>query len=497
VAIVQKKKGAQRLKASSQVVGIGAADKVTRAEFAKHFVEAAIAGDDDPKASEYRRLGGTKRDLSPIQYQHAQQLSFYLWQRNPLFARMIEIVVNFCTGDEVKVNLRIKKRIENAPDVDQKREDAQKIWDDFADDPVNRVHADLPVFTQDLLINGELLIPATVNRQKDADGNYKGDSLVRIGYFDPGNVVEVKADPNNIRIIQSVEMRAPNAPGQNIPFTVINVDTDSKNVETYGKMVGQVFYWQINKVANQTRGHGMLITLMDWVDSFDQFLFDALEGVRLRNAFFYTATMKGKTQEQLEELAKKVKAPASGTVRLANENTTWDVVTPDLKAMDVDQVLRTFQVFIVGTKGFPSTWFGSGEDANRASSTAMSIPTMRMLKATQKIVKRIIKDMARFVIDQAVIGKTLKLAKDEYVDCEVSMFDFERQDASVISNAFVQMVTALVAAKEAGWVSDETAKKMIDGTIEKYGVTVEEGETVEQIRDEQDLEVGLSVYGQK
>jgi hypothetical protein len=67
------------------------------------------------------------------------------------------------------------------------------------------------------------------------------------------------------------------------------------------------------------------------------------------------------------------------------------------------------------------------------------------------------------------------------VDVEVSLFDFERKDTALIAAGLQQTVTALIAASDKNWVSDDTAKKVVDMQLERMGIEVSPDETVDEI----------------
>src|SRR3990172_6622872 len=186
---------------------------------------------------------------------------------------------------------------------------------------------------------------------------------------------------------------------------VIQPDIENKNADTYLKLSGEVLYFRLNKVMNQSRGHSELLQVLDWIDGLDQFLFNNLEGVTLRNAFFYWLKMTGKTQTEIDKMT--VAPPSPGTVRITNEKAEWEVITTDLKAADHAETTRMFKNFILAGKGYPEHWFADGGQTNLATAGEMGIPTMRMLKAKQNTVKNIIKFIAQFVVDQALIYKSL------------------------------------------------------------------------------------------
>jgi hypothetical protein len=470
-------------------------DRVSRGAVRSHFMAGATAFDNDPRADEYRRLTGAKRDLPPLAFDRAMLLSFEMWKRNPIAKKLIEIFVDFCLGDEFAVKVKIKKRTNAGQDIDTKRLDAQKLWEDFEADPVNNLREDMPQFIQDLFLNGELVLPVKVNLVENADGTYTGDGSVRIGYIDPLNVKEVVPAAGNVRLIEIVKVQGLSST-QLTPLKVVNIDLDP-NSRTYQKRVGEVFYFRINRVVNQTRGHGIIVDLLDWLDAFDQFLFDSLEGVRLRNSFFYDLELKGLNEEQLKAKAQEITPPRNGSIRIHNENARYQVHSPDLKTQDIEKGMLTFMTFIVGSKGFPLMWFGHGGDTNKATASEMAKPTLRMLQRMQTNVRKIVKTLAYFVTDQAVLAGQLKLAEDEYIDCEVSMVDLTQQDESEVTVAFRELVTGLTYAVDKGWVSEETAKKLVDGwMLRKFGVEVDPNETIDGNLDELAKGDAEAIYSQ-
>lgn len=467
-------------------------DALTGGAMRAEFRAAATAEDDDPRASEYRKLSTSLRDLPPLKYDRAMQLSFEMWKRNPIAKKLVEIFVDFCLGDEYQVKLKVKRRKAGVADEDTGRTDAQKLWEDFEADPINNLREDLTQFAQDLFINGELIIPAKVNFVQAVDGTYTGDGSVRIGYIDPLNVKEVELAEGNARIVETIKVSSPNNT-ELIPLRVINIDVDPTS-PTYNKRVGEVFYFRINKVVNQKRGHGIIVDLLDWIDAFDQFLFDSLEGVRFRNSFFYDLELKGLTEQELKQKAQEIRPPRNGSIRIHNENAKYQVLAPDLKTQDIERGMLTFLTFIVGSKGFPVMWFGHGADTNKATAGEMAKPTLRMLQRMQAHIRRVLKSLAYFVADQAVLAGQLKLGDDEYVECEVSLVDLNQQNTTDLAVGFRELITALTYAVENGWVSDETAKKLTDGWMRKFGVEVDPNETIEGNRQERDKGTAVDIY---
>ena len=450
---------------------LSALDIVTGNRISTYFrAGVGLQGTDAADDGKYRRLtNSASRDLAPMQYSKVVESAYYLYLRNPMASRMIEIMRDFCIGNELKVTVKIMKEYRNGEAVDTERGEGQQIWDRFACDPYNRFDTEFDQFVLDLLLSGELLMPVTVNEV---------NGFVRYGYCDSKLITGLKLEKSG-RDVDTVEVAIDDSIAKKT-YKCIRYDVEG-NSETEGKLVGDAFYFRINHVGSQNRGHSELIQSLDWIDGLDQFLFNSLEGSALRNAFFYDMLVQGASEDDLRKL--DTTPPKSGTVKAHNEKVTWEAVSPDLKANDTSETARLFKNFILAGKGYPEHWFSDGGNTNLATAENMNIPTMRMLKKKQDVIMNIIKQMADFVLQCAVDAQqdNIKLAEDEYFDVQVNSFDFERKDAAVVGAAFVQVVQALVAAKSQNWLSDDNAKQVVDGMLDRLGVAVSSEETVEDI----------------
>ena len=314
---------------------------------------------------------------------------------------------------------------------------------------------------------------------------------VRLGYMDPAYIREVKAVPKNSREIDMLTLVFPGDTKEE-PLKVIRYD-DAPNSPTFGKLAGDAFFFRINYVTTQTRGHSELTQHLDWIDAFEQFLFGVLDGFDARNTFFYDLMLEDKTEEEIKKM--DIQRPQSGEVKIHNQKATWEVKSPDLKAIDASEAVRLIRNFIVGTKGFPDHWFGEGSSVNLATAQVMSKPTIRMIKRKQEGVKIVLRTIADYVLQCAIDKNQITIEDDEYFDVEVSMFDVERQDSAIIGAAFVQVVTALKVSTSSGWVADDNAKKIIDGFIGMLGVEVDPNEKVEDIKAKNQTNQGTDALG--
>jgi hypothetical protein len=454
---------------------LGALDVLFGGAVSEYALRAAIGleGTDQSDEGKYRKLGSKNvRDLPPLKYQQIQKMAFYQWQRYPLATALIEILLDFLVGEEFQVKVKIMKRVDGESDVDTNRLDAQQGWDDFFKDPINKLKSDFSVLVQDLLINGELVLPVFVN---EVSGK------TRIGYIDPAFIVDNPiCVPMNAREIDTIVVTPPESV-ERMPLKVIRYDADPKSA-TYEKLVGDAFYFRINYVTTQTRGNSELMNLLDLIDTFDQFVFSMAEGFNARNSHFYDLTLTGASDPEVKAMAAAATSPTAGELKVHNEKAIWEVKTPDLKAVDASAAVNLLKTTIVGMKGWPAHWFGDGSDANLATAGEMAKPTVRKVKRKQSNIKSIVEQMALFVEQQLIEAKIFTLADDEYIEVETSMFDIEKKDSAVVGAAMTAIVNALAVAETKGWVSSENAKKVVDGFMNMLGITVDPNETPEDLK---------------
>jgi len=96
------------------------------------------------------------------------ELSWYLYDRNPLAKRLINVMKVFLVGEGLGVH---------AEDAD-----VQEVIDDFWNDPQNSMDINLPEYVKELAIFGEQLFQVSRNPI---------DGRVRLWYIDPWEIFSV------------------------------------------------------------------------------------------------------------------------------------------------------------------------------------------------------------------------------------------------------------------------------------------------------------------
>lgn len=428
---------------------VGKAIKVLR-----EGVSEPILGLIDTDDHLYRRLTGETRDLSPVTQERARTVARYLHRQNPLARRLVEMTADFVVGDGLTFNA-----------VD---EDVQEIINEFWNNPtmkMNLRHRDLVV---DLAVNGELFLRS-----------YEENGKVMLGYIDPDRVRGVVKDPENAFVDQSIELFSKRMAGGVEEIPIIQSRFTKAGLE----FEGEVFAYFINRPVGATRGTPDSLALADWIDGYDQVMFNALDRASLMNSFIWDVTLKSADADQVSEWAKMHSyAPKAGTVRVHNDYETWQAVSPALGAAETETISRLIKNLILGGAGVPEGWFADGDSANRATLAAQGDPTYRMLTARQRLVGSVFEDIAQYVIAKAISAGRLPKGVDRTVT--VILPDPSVEDTKGIAAALPQLMGALAAAKDAKFISEDSARKVFLSITGQLGIELEPDKELEMIEEE-------------
>jgi hypothetical protein len=441
----------------------------------------------DPGLSEkdiqqgFRRISSanTARDLSPLLQDRMIELAWYLYDRNPLAKRLINLTKIFVLGDGLKV---------------QAKHPAVQEWvTGFWDDPVNRLDLELPSYVQELGIFGEQLYLLTENPI---------DGAARLWYIDPSEIDQViyggaaadiagadrsVAIPIEIVLKQKVgEATAPRLQ----PF---RPDEDPSS-PTFGRPMGNCFYFAINKAKRGARGRSDIFAQADWLDAYEQVLFASADRVDLLNNFVWDVKLTGLNEEGIQDWLKKHgRRPRPGSLRAHNEQVEWQAVAPDLGSQDTTTMMRLFKNHILGTMGFPEHWFAEGGETNLATAGAMGLPTVRTLKERQKFVKHMLISICGVVVDRGIAHGSIPRGADPTV--EITAPELETSDSTKVAAAVQQVTTALSLAIQESLLTRETAAKVFAVMVSQLGHEVKAEDELKAL--EEQLKPNEADYGGK
>ena len=423
----------------------------------------------------FRSLTQSERDLTPLSQERMIEIAHWLVETNPLARRIVRIFRDFLAGEGISWVAK----------DDKVGAVIQKFWDD----PVNNFNRKLPQKIQQLFKFGDQCYPAFVSENA---GN------VRLGYVDPANIAEVVTDPENCEVVIGVRLKSKgNKKGKR--YKVI-WDTDEEIASPGGAVLresftdGECFYFTINNDSNMARGRSELLPSADHLDAYENFIFDRLDMRSLINSFIWDTKIEGKSQEEINEIAKTMPSPKRGTEFFHNERVTRTAVTPDLKSDDASADARLAKNHILAGHGMPPTWFAEGMDVNRATAGEMDTLTLKMLTMAQQIVKDMIADMVRFQIRQKIEAEELaeeieiEEGGEKKIIKAVDAFqivtpELSPKDLVKLGAALAPITSSLMIAESQGWITKETAANVYANVATALGIEVEAAETASEEQD--------------
>lgn len=420
-------------------------------------VEAAGTTIDDDE-DQWRPLSGdSRRDLQPMTQSRMQQLAVYLWERNGLANRLIELPVAYITGKGCSVTVD-----DPAALLVLKRHwaDGLNCWD-----------IKLPKRCRELALFGEQCWIAFRN---------PATGFVRWGYLDPSRIDGPVTDPDNVEQVIGVRT-VPDERGNRRTFrTIVNVRETAFGRQARAmraQMVdGECLYFRVNDLSAGKRGRSDLLPLCDWLDAYEEFLYGELDRTdHLRN-YVWDVTLKGADETQVAKRAKEISAPAPNSVRVHNDSEVWKAESPQLNAYEAAAGGRMFRNHILGSRTLPPTWFADGEDANKSNSQGMAEPTERVLEARQTFVGHCIVEAMRYVLRSAWFALDRDVTEEEQRildSVSVNWPALTAKDTSKYAAALQQVISAAAQALDAQLLSRETAVALIASLAEQLGVEID------------------------
>lgn len=434
--------------------------------------EAASAQSTDEPG--WRRLSGdglsnqNDRDLSPMAQDRMQKVAEYLWQSNLLANRLVELPLAYLLAEGVTLQC--------------KDEEHQKLLNAFWSDPINNWPLKLTPRVRALGLLGEQCYIANVR---------EGDGFVRLGYLDPRQIATVVTDPDNpeqpIGVVTKRDHR-----GKQHKYRVIVLGEDAELFSENTTRIraeeftdGEVLLYQLNKFPNGSRGRSDLLGQIDWLDAYDEFLFNELDRIGYLRAFTWDVTLTGADPQAVKDYEKGFKAPAPNSTFVHNDSVRLEPKSPSLQAADTSESARLLRNHVLGGSTTPEHWFGGGGDVNRAAASEMGEPTFKIYTGRQNFLKLALEEIGRFVLWKAAEanGKKPDWAEDKWQVTAVFP-ELVNRDVTKFAAAMASLVTAVIQMIDAGLLTEETALKLVADVAQRFGQDFDAKTELEAARKE-------------
>ncbi len=409
----------------------------------------------------FRQAGGSTVDMDSWDHTRMLKEVLGLYRKNPMAGRVLDIIVDFVVGDGIGCQADHEK--------ESAAEQVQEVIDAFWDDPINAMDRTMEEKCREQNLWGEICI--TVRRNP-----FTGRT--RHGWVTPSAIAKVVPDPMTGR-----------------PGTVVLEDMAGDQVGTkqldiiryhdeIGALEGNCFFAPINTLRGAQRGVSELYSLADWFKVLDQTMRAQADRAKFLNYFLWTVKLNGLNDDEVRAWQKKNGAPPKpNSVRAHNDAAEWDVKAPNLGAADFSQHIHNLKSHILGSRGIPNHWFGSGDDANLATAAVMSEPTRKALRRKQRQFKWLLTDMVRFELHSVKqAGKQLQgvdLSNDPF---KVQIPDLAGPDIAKVASAVAVLTSAIAMAEDRSYITQETAGAMFAAISSETGFEIDPTTEFEKVK---------------
>ena len=417
----------------------------------------------DADDTEFRRLGAAPRDLFGVTLQKAQDLCVTLYRGNPIANRLIRIYTSFMAGTGFTVGAA-------NPEVDG-------VVDEFWMSPRSKMNRHHRGFARDWLLFGEGIHPVSVDEA--------GNSTV--GFIDPTTVEAIKRSTVNNMILTDVEVRlGQTAETKTLTIVAPNLDPFS---ESAGLLDGDAFVWLFDRIGAATRGTPFLLPTLDWLDAYDQVLWEMLERQKAIRAFFWDVEVDGGlTEVEKAKAAWGLTPPKSGTVRFRTAAMRVKAESPELGAAEDVEAARYHLRHIATGGGVAPHWLSEPEDANRSTAEAMDRPVLRNLIDVQAEWLANITELVQYAVDRKVAAGFLDRVVDEHDEHgqptgeRTPARDLVQVTAPEIDDKSIQNAAASIASVAQAFVqfdmlnvvSSDVMRKVVRTLLPMLGVPADE-----------------------
>lgn len=408
---------------------------------------------------QYRRLtGAAKRDLPPVKHSRMLEIAHYLYDYNPFAKWLMNSQRDFLVAEGI--NLRAKDQAN------------QPLLNKFWLDAINRMPLKLPQKIVELAIFGEQCWPIFTNKM---------NGMVRLANVDPSRIKSVIHDPHNSEEPIGIVLMAPTdqvgtTDGLKLKIVKSQPDEEIFHPETVLLrqsifIDGECFWYKVNSTSHQTRGISDLFALADWLDGYEELMFNTRDRVAYINAFCWDAELKGKSEDEIKTWIAANPPPRPGSWFAHNENIKLTATTPDLQGRDNDLNARLFRNHILGSSNWPEHWYGGAGNVNRATAQVMETPTFKALQARQILVKSMIEDVVKLYLLRTHAAQETNLDDpDEYFEVILPRMDVK--DITVAATNLLGVSNAAGIAEDRGWIEPAHAQRLFIAAAALLGVDI-------------------------
>jgi hypothetical protein len=298
------------------------------------------------------------------------------WRVNPLARRIVGLTTQYVVGSGLSITC--------------KHEPTAAFLKLFMTHPLNRLHVRISELCDELTRSGNLFVLLTTDAA--------GMSYVRC--VPALDIERIEARSNDIeqplRFYPKSNLENPDPP----PWPAYDVQIDTQG--ELGDFVPVMLHYAVNRPVGGQWGESDLAPVLRWLARYANWLEDRARLNRFRNAFMYV--VKARFASEAERIARQrslnMNPPGPGSILVADESETWEVISPKLEASDANTDGLALKKMIASGSGVPLHFLAEPESATRTTAEAAGGPTYRHYEQRQQYVSWMLADILRIAAER-------------------------------------------------------------------------------------------------
>lgn len=383
------------------------------------------------------------RDFSPEKQSKMQRIAKKLHDSTALGQRIVDIRKNLLTSEGFQIEPK-------GPQI-RKNKELSIFFDKFWKD--NQFDLKLDDYIKDILIYGEVCF--YVPNVNPFNGRAK------LVWISPENIESIEAD--------SYDLTEPDVINLNSEIVISEivdgerVDKKTKTLKAIrensdGQLVGNAFYFALNKTIGGMRGVCDFIHVADWIDVHKQIISSETDRVEFSKAFIFRCAVDGGETAVAGVIDRHSKPPTGGSVLVHSDKEEWSVLQPQLTLFDTTNFSTHLVEMILGGMGIPMAWYFDNSGSNNSSSTEMTKPIFTWAMKSKLRLCAFFKKILTFLIQEARkdFGPFGKFT-DEDCEFDVISRNPDRGAYDEIAAMCTAVGESLNLGVSSGWLENEVA----------------------------------------
>jgi hypothetical protein len=340
--------------------------------------------------------------------------------KDPLCKQAIRLWTDFTFGSGVTWSTKDEKA----------QEILSKFWFSQANAPILSPRGQRKI-SDKLLIDGEIFFAVFLGPE----------STIRT--IDPLEITEIISNPDDIEEVRYYkrEWFSP----QGMPFKgyykSFNNQSDEATLDKFGTLVKATESAVIHHFAYNTigqRGNPLLLSVIDWVKFYRQFLASRVAVMLALARFAWKAkVVGGQTQVDAIKGVYNDKQPAAGSTSVENMSADMQPIKTDSGARNAYEDGRMIKLQVSAGTGWPEQYFGDISIGNLATAKTVELPVAKMCHSHQSVWEGTFKAINDLILQNGGV------TTDPFVDIDFPAI--AQDDEAAIANSIESMVRAFPA----------------------------------------------------